>query len=168
MLNLYVDKEVQNRQVNITIPIVNDVEAEFRKIELTGSEIENKLIQQIDKGKFKNKLQFIDRFDQVLPTKFLSTGCKAALVALHTKDKLINLDECGFNARDIIIRTLKDGNVMIRFPDVTFAWPANIDDMQIDVQIDGYRFTSLDRLNTYFSDERPFPPDLTTLGISKI
>lgn len=64
--------------------------------------------------------------------------------------------------------TIKDGNILIKFPLRTFGWDITLPDIEIDVELDGYHFTSLSRLNDYFTDERPYTPDLETPGIEKL
>lgn len=44
-----------------------------------------------------------------------------------------------------------------------------LSDTEIDVELDGYRFTSMDRLNHYFDDERYImEPDMGWEGIEKL
>lgn len=164
MLRLYIESE----QSNYETQVIEDAEAEFRAIKLYNSDIEQKIISEIDQGTLKNQLQFIDRFGETLSTSYLSTGCKAVLVALHRPTKLVSFKECGYNARDIAIQTIKDGNILIKFPLRTFGWDITLPDIEIDVELDGYHFTSLSRLNDYFTDERPYTPDLETPGIEKL
>lgn len=155
MLTIFVDEADENR-------IIRDVEKEFAKIKLNGSEIERMLIQKIEQGAYNDEYSFIDRFGYKLYNTELSTGCKAALCVVNRPDLIIDLLECGMNARDIIIGLCKNGHVLIRENGVTIVDYFN---KPIDVKIDDYRITSIDRLNKYIFSERPFEPVLDSEDI---
>lgn len=159
MLNIYLkdSKETFNREV------VSDVEKEFSRIKLKGTEIDKKLIEKIEQGKYENSTSFIDRFGYKLYYDDMSTGCKAALCVVNSPEKIIDIVECGNNARDIIIALCKTGNVLFEDNGQTISTQYGND---IDVKLDGYRFTSIDRLNKYISDERPFGPNMNLEGIA--
>ena len=141
---------------------LTDIEKEFKMIRLSGKDIEKALIKQIEDGTWNDSKSFIDRFGFKLHNSELSTGCKAALVVANT-DKLVNLRECGLNALDHIISLCKSGNIEVVDTGVTFR---TIDiNKDIDVELDGYRFSNTDRLNHYIQSERPFKPDMTKEGI---
>ncbi|MBO5337675.1 MAG: hypothetical protein J6A94_11160 [Lachnospiraceae bacterium] len=158
MLTVYVDTVNGNN-------IVRNVEEQFAKIKLTGSEIERKLISQIEQGTYNDEYSFIDRFGYKLYNTELSTGCKAALCVVRCPELIIDLIECGLNARDIIIGLCKDGNVLIQENGVTIV---DYFEQPIDVKIDKYRITSVDRLNKYIFSERPFEPVVSSEDIECI
>lgn len=162
MLNIYLDDEMEK----VDKEVIDDVEIAFRKFRLDCSDLEQKLVQNIEQGRLLDSFRFIDRFGITLSTKFMSTGCKAALVVIHNPDKVVNLKECGFNARDEIVSNIRDGSIIIRYPTMLFNTVEHTSD--VDVQIDGYRFTSMNRLNIYFSEERPSTPDMGKPGIEKL
>ena len=148
MLTIFVDTVDGNN-------IVRNVEEQFAKIKLTGSEIEKALISKIEQGTYNDEYSFIDRFGYKLYNTELSTGCKAALCVVNCPDMIIDLIECGLNARDIIIGLCKEGNVLIQENGVSIV---DYFEKPIDVKVDRFRITSVDRLNKYLFSERPFVP----------
>lgn len=148
MLTIFVDT-VKNENV------VRNVEEQFAKITLAGSKIERELISKIEKATYNDEYSYIDRFGFKLYNTELSTGCKAALCVVNCPELVIDLIECGLNARDIIIGLCKEGKVLIQENGVSIT---KYFDEPIDVEIDNYRITSVDRLNKYIFSERPFKP----------
>ena len=155
-LNLYLEEQID---------MVNDIEKEFSTLKLKCTDKEKLVVELIEKGKLIDGYSFIDRFGYKLYTSELSTGCKAALCVINNVEKIFNLVECGLNARDTIISTCKEGNVFVDYNDVTFVKYGK--DKEIDVQLDNYIFTDMDRLNTYLRNERPFEPDMRKGGVKK-
>lgn len=151
-------------EIDSNIKSEKDIEKLFSQLKLHGTEQERKVIEQIDKGKYLDEISFIDRFGYKLYVSELSTGCKAALCVLNFPDKIIDLLECGNNARDVIINTCKEGTIITSDNAVT------IKDLgqEINVCLDEYRLTSVKRLNQYVNCERPFKPNLSTGGIECI
>ena len=105
----------------------------------------------------------------------MSTGCKAGLVAASTPNKIINLRECGYNARDSILQILKDGHLMIDFDDTcitpinpVFSSKGFMKDIPIEIINGDYKFTSIDRLNEYLMYEKFTGADLSKTGIERI
>lgn len=130
---------------------VVDGEALFMKIDHIWNDIDRKLVATIENGKLHDDY-FIDRFGYKLPLEFLSTGCKLALIVNHYQSTLVDLRECGNNARDAIIWYIKNGNICVRYNDITVAYPKNIDsrtnDLDISVSINGrFDISSLEKLN---------------------
>lgn len=162
MLNLYIKPD--NRVISSEKEVVADVEKEFKQLKLQGTDVEKMLIEKIEKGTYLDSISFIDRFGYKLYLDNLSTGCKAALCVVNRLDKIIDLAECGHNARDIIISLLMEGNVLMEDSSVTFS---SIYGQNVDVRVDNYRFSNIDRLNKYVFDERPYGADLNTEGIEK-
>lgn len=152
MLHLKISDDIK-KEVN------TDIEVEFMKFRLKDSMINRKIIEIIEKGKYNDEYSFIDRYGFKLYDSEMSTGCKAALCVANNPDKVFNLIECGINAQDVIITTLKEGNIIIRDRGITIVDYST--DGKIDVELDGYRFTNNDRLNYYIFDERPFKPEMT-------
>lgn len=159
MLRIYL-----NDEINDSI-IVNDVEKQFASITLKCTDKERELVKKIEQGSLVDSTAFIDRFGFKLYLSELSTGCKAALCTLNFQDSIIDLVECGLNARDIIISCCDKGSVLI---DINSATIANTwQDSFSCVRVNDYVFTSINRLNTYLFSEYPFDPDLTIKGIEK-
>lgn len=130
--------------------IVQDPEAAFHMLRVTRSDLTATLMKEIDKAEYVNEAEFIDRFGRTIPISRLSTGCKTAIVVEHNPDKLVDLIECSYNARDSIIRNIKSGKVLFRYDDISIDYPG-FNDYDIDVLFDGIHFTSLDDLNLYLS-----------------
>ena len=82
------------------LEVVWDVEKEFNFIDLRETSETRKIIETIEKGKWLDAEAYVDRFGFKLWMDNMSTGCKAGLVAASTPNKIINLRECGYNARD--------------------------------------------------------------------
>jgi hypothetical protein len=143
--------------------MVNDIEKEFLSLKLNCTAEEKAVVKLIDKGELIDSNSFIDRFGYKLYTSSLSTGCKTALCVINNPDKVINLVECGLNARDIIISIIRNGMIYLDYNNVTFADYNEAG--QIDVSLDDYKFTTIDRLNHYIENERPFRPDMRKAGI---
>ena len=159
MLTIYVDDVRDDKKA-----VIRDVERLFAQIKPEGTSIDKKLISYIEQGKYNDKNSFIDRFGFKLHLSELSTGCKAALCVANCPDKIIDLIECGNNARDIIISLCKDGKVLIRDNGITFKSYSN----SVCVRVDDYVITDIDRLNKYVFDERPFEPDMNVEGIEYV
>ena len=155
MLTIYVDDVDANN-------LITNVEEQFAKVKLTGTKIEKEIISEIEHGTYNDEASFIDRFGFKLYNTEMSTGCKAALCVANCPDLIIDLIECGLNARDVIIGLCKDGNILIKENGVTIVDYFNT---PIDVKIDNYKITSVDRLNKYIFSERPFKPVINSEDI---
>ena len=129
---------------------ITDAEKAFMLMRITQIELATRLIAEIDQARYVDETEFVDRFGRTLPISKLGTGCKTALVVAHNPDKVVDLLECGYNARDAIIRNIRDGKVSFSFNGISINYPG-FDDFEIDVLIDGEHFTSLDALNLYLS-----------------
>lgn len=132
--------------------LINDVEKEFATICLTGSKEELDILEYVEKAKFDSPYSFIDRFGYKLSTSLLSTGSKSALVVLHNPDKIVDLLECGYNARDAIINFCSNGTIIISDSSITIVKLRE----KVDIILDGYKFTDINELNYYINDVRPF------------
>ena len=149
--------------------VLTNVHKEFAKLDFKNTSINSKLLKEIEGGTYKDSTHFIDRFNDKVPTSFLSSGCKAAIVVASHPDREIDITEAGINARDSIIRNIKDGYIAMYYPGSTITYGSDDSDVQsIDVELDGYRFTSLKRLNYYIKEEMGWEPDMNLEGISKV
>jgi hypothetical protein len=132
-------------------------EKTFSSIKLNelGTELDSKLLREIDQSSFAGNCEIKDRFGRNLTLSEISTGCKCAISVAHFPDKLIDTVECGINARDAIIRNIRNGK-MLYYYDVTPNFYAK--DMKIDVCVFNdntkYRITSAKRLSYYLDCER--------------
>lgn len=145
---------------------LTDIEKEFASLKFKDTDINRKMLKEIEGGTYKDSTHFIDRFDDKLLTSFMSSGCKAAIVVASNPHKEIDITEAGINARDSIIRNVKDGSIAMHYPGSTIK--CTDDAQNIDVELYGYRFTSLKRLNFYIQEEIGWEPDMSIEGISKI
>ena len=146
MLNLFFKGENNERAKGL--PLVEDVELELLSTNISDTKITRDLIKKIEQGEYLDNNSFIDRFGFKLYINNMSTGCKAALIVSANPNKLIDLRECGWNARDEIIKNCKEGNILIKHSDITFALTAE-EENSIDVRLDDYRFTNINSLNRY-------------------
>ena len=86
-----------------------------------------------------------------LDSGFLSTGCKAALETVRCGEKeIIDLIECGMNARDCIISNCKNGSILISRPECRIS-DYSEDDL-VDVSVYGKQFTSMRLLSRYLEE----------------
>lgn len=143
-----------------------DIESLFKQIRIKGTPEEKEVISKIEQGRYNDDSSFIDRFGYKLYLSELSTGCKAALCVLNKPDLQINLIECGINALDVILTTCKNGLIVMRDRGVTIKDYS--EDGKIEVELDGYLFTTVKRLNYYLFDERPSEPDFSVEGIQHV
>lgn len=144
MLNIYLDRfKITGKE------IVTDIEKEFAMLKLRGTELEKLLVQKIEKGRFHDKISFIDRFGYKLYNENLSTGCKAALCVVNKPDKVIDLIECGNNARDIIIALCREGNILMHDNGITISSKYR---NRIEVGIEDKKFTDVNSLNQYLEE----------------
>lgn len=147
--------------------VITDVERAFRALDLAGTDLDVRLVSEIEDGHYLDSSAFIDRFGYKLPIEDLSTGCKCALVVANSPDIFVDTVECGNNARDAIIRNVTQGKIIMSYNGLSIFYPGD-DDYTIDVCVeDEYRFTSLDRLNFYFNSEFAAcsPVDLGRKGV---
>lgn len=161
MLNVFIENKPDRN-----IMYVEDINAEFDRLGLTGSDIENSFLFNLEKGRFieGESFAYIDRFGFKLRTDEMSTGCKAAICVLRSGDKLINLSECGFNAVGMILSWCKNGNIYI--PEFNIPFPDYTRGEAVEIQFNHYLFSSLSRFNHYLSSEYPFTPDMLMEGIT--
>lgn len=131
--------------------IVKDVEANFSKVRLGEHKEDEKILAQIEKATIVDRNAFIDRFGFKLDSGFLSTGCKAALEVVRCGDKeIIDLIECGMNARDCIISNCKSGSILISRPECRIS--DYTEDDLVDVSVYGKYFTSMRALSQYLEE----------------
>lgn len=145
------------REVPDSIDTVKDVESFFINVKLHNTEKEKSILKTIEEAEYIDSISFKDKFGYKLPISALSTGTKAALCILNYPNEIVDLRECGRNAIDAIFSFCSDGNILIEQPMIDIV--DYDEDTPKEIDIDGYRFKSISRLNRYFLDERPFKPD---------
>lgn len=131
--------------------IIKDVEANFSRVRLGENKADEKILSQIEKAVIAGSNAFIDRFGFKLDSSSLSTGCKAALeVARCGGREIIDLMECGMNARDCIISNCSNGSILITRPECRVS--DYTDDDCIDVSVYGKQFSSMRMLSDYLEE----------------
>lgn len=147
--------------------ILFDIDTEFGMIKVQNNKYNQHMVKSIDFGELQDNGEFIDRFGLLRPVSDLSTGCKTAILLGVMHNKTISTLECGMNAILEIVTHCRDGHILMYNPmnGIPYYSPG---EYKIDVKIDDYRFLSLDRLNHYFTDERPFEPDMSLKGVERL
>lgn len=97
---------------NMSADII-DIDAEFSRLLINPDETLNKIIKSVDGGTLLDSNVFSDRFGNRLYLSELSTGCKAAICVYCNPDKIIDLQECGLNARDAVFNYCENGNILL-------------------------------------------------------
>ncbi len=108
--------DAENKKADIV-----DIEATFSKLEIPVMDSVKQMIEAIDGGEMADSQTFRDRFGVSLYLSELSTGCKAAICALLLPDKIIDLQECGLNARDAIFNYCEEGKILLHDFGVTIV-----------------------------------------------
>lgn len=159
-LRIYLrEEDIPNNEI-----LVKDVEDEYFKHNLPINEFTKNLLKTIDQLTLNDDETLIDRFGYKVSEDVICNGSKAAMCVLMSDD-VISLNECGYNARDFIIKNLKRGKVLMLQRALTIEGYEEA----IDVIIDNYRFTTVGRLNYYLTDEYEIcEPDLSLEGISYV
>lgn len=134
--------EIKNKE-----DIIFDVEYEFMGLSLTGTDIDNSIINYIEQGKYYDDTSFIDRFGVKCYYDCMSTGCKAALLVANRPNKVVNCIECGSNALEAIILYCKDGEILVYADTLDNVHLAN--NREVDVELNGIHFTSSSKLDRY-------------------
>lgn len=140
-----------------------NVDRVFPTFKLIGTELDKKIIADIEQGEYVSNTEYKDRFGRTLPIWYMSTGCKIALCVANLPDTLIDLIECGDNALVAIFKYCNKGNVRL-FDD---SKEIVVDkDFNCDIQFDGYHFTLFSRFQYYLKDEYCYcKPDMNIGGI---
>ena len=81
---------------------LEDIEIADAKPEIVVNDAVKNIIKAVDVGNMIDESTFEDRFGVRLYLSELSTGCKAAICVALMPDQMIDLQECGLNARDAI------------------------------------------------------------------
>ena len=162
MLELYFRED----NPKLVSSIIRDVEFEFGRVEIKDTPEIRELIKTIEGGEYVDSTKFIDRFGFTLSTMDLSTGCKAAILVALFPNKVVDFIECGVNAFNAAVEIVRNGKILYHEPNVSIGYSKKNED-KIKCKVDSYIFTSIDRLNEYLFNERPYKPDLNTSGIEE-
>lgn len=129
--------------------VIHDVNEAFSNIRLEDDDVTSKLLGEIELGKYFNEERFVDRFGVPVYTSELSTGCKAALCVHYMPEKVIDLIECGTNARDAILKYCKEGNVIYYGMDTTVS-DFECENLEVDIELHGKNIKHIREFNDYF------------------
>lgn len=153
MLRIYIRNESDD--LSDIDNLVYDVERAFGELEIPTNDLIKQAIADIDHGKMIDSYSILDRFGYKLRISEISTGAKAAILTILQPDKVINLWGVGLNCRDWIVLNVPNGQVMMRYPNISIAYPDSALGKKIDVEIDGYnkRFTGIEELVRYIRNE---------------
>lgn len=141
-LHVYLKKE----NIPEGLKYVMDVEKAFDMTRINGTNVDKRLMEIIEQGTYNDSTSFIDRFGFKLPITDLSTGCKAALCVANNTNTVIDLIECGFNARDAILKSCTEGHILFWDHDRTVSGGR---EDSIDVILNGHHFTNVEDFNLY-------------------
>lgn len=128
--------------------VVHDIEEAFRGIHLVSDDITRELLKYIEQAEFYDEFRVVDRFGTCIYTSEISTGCKAALCVHYLKDKIIDLRECGVNARDFIVLLCNEGNAIFYYADLTIN-QERLSETKVDICMNGRHFTDVLEFNKY-------------------
>jgi hypothetical protein len=149
MLYLYrpgIDKIPDNLEV------VHDVERKFAEIKIKDTPLIRQLLWDIERGKYIDATSFEDMFKVKLTINLMSTGCKAALIIATEPECVVDLIECGQNAKEFIVKHCKNGHAIASNCEEIDSFGSEVQD--IDVKIGNREFTKMDDLNDYLDTGR--------------
>lgn len=171
--------KIEFKDANCREAPLSDIDKIFQELEYKDTPLVRQFIEEIEHGKYYDTSDFIDRFGRHLSISDMSTGCKAAIILALGYRKPLDLTECGKNARDSIVQNCTSGHILLvdDSPFRTSKDTLNYKELnadKCDIEFDGYRFTSLDRLNWYLDEEwldyelYGEGPDMSIPGIEKL
>lgn len=140
------------------LEIKEDAVAWFYYITLDGCAFDRQVIEGVEKGKYLDSRNFVDRFGRTLPIDFLSTGTQCALLVYHDPNSIINGIEMGRNALSELVTHCTQGHVLL--PAQNFGCSVSRFDSVIDVMCKGRHYTSLHKLIEYLMEDAPYEPEI--------
>ena len=90
-----------------------DIDAAFSQLIVHVDENIKRMVKVIDQGELIDSNRFVDRFGVNLYLSELSTGCKAAICTYFHPEAIVDLQECGLNARDAIFNYCENGKILL-------------------------------------------------------
>ena len=131
--------------------VLNNTDAKFGSYIPKFTKKNMEIVRRIEQGTLNDNGTFTDRFNRPLFFENLSIGCKTAIILSDNlaNGEIVNLDECGINARDVILN-MCDGEVIL--PDIQ----DEVEDFgyQVDIHINNRIFNNISELNHYIFNER--------------
>ena len=131
--------------------VIDDAEAAFTSADFAVTEETQALVHEIEGGTLLDRFSFLDRFGYKLPTTLLSTGCKTALVVC-VSSAVVDLKECGWNARDAILSFCREGSVVMDDPDVPVCVVK--DGIHVEIECEGRMFHTVEDFSEYLDEGR--------------
>ncbi len=108
MLTFYLTKE----QIPAGKHLLRDVEKLFAQTPIPFTEYSKTAVAEIDNGTLLSPHSYRSRFGTEVSVTFLSTGCKAALLASVVTDGVLDMSEAGSNVLPVLFANLKDGEFL--------------------------------------------------------
>ena len=108
------------------------------------------VLKDIEKGIYKDKVRFVDRFGDNIQLFDLSTSSKALICISSFPNKVINGMELGNNCGDCLFK-LKSGSVYLDREKLGVDIPVRYGS-NIDVVVNGKRFTNALKLYEYVEE----------------
>lgn len=124
-----------------------DINKMFDMVQVKGTEKERLALKIIDKADYKSEFEVIDRFGDKISIDNISTGCKAVIVVLNSKEPVSTI-ECGMNALSTIFSLCDNGTVYVR--DIWDKFPEVVSSDKVNIEIDGRQFKSFKAFNDYW------------------
>ena len=115
------------------------------------------ILNSIENAKYLNNSHFLTRFDEKIPIEFISTGSKVAIVASLVSDKIIDLRECGINARDFILCNIDNAHVLMYSRGYGIGYE---EDEIKEFSCNGYIFKTVADFANYVYRDYPDEPDI--------
>lgn len=142
MIHIYVGKENFPKDKIVWF----DPEEMIYGVDIIDDEFNRMVISKIEKGKYLNNKDFIDRFGYKMHISDISTGSKILLEIHNSNGPIIVSDELGINARGLLLE-LKDGYIGFDHPTI---FPSSVYD--IHCSVNGKVVYSSDELNEVMED----------------
>lgn len=153
MLYVYLSEEEVEKS---GLEVVRNPADLFELMGLKDTQESRDIIKNIEKGSYLSSSSFLTRFGEKIPITFMSTGTKVVLLTTMIHDKIIDLRECGINARDYIISHIDNAHVLMYAKSYGIAYE---DDTQKEFLCNGYHFESLAGLADYIYHDYPDEPE---------
>lgn len=94
--------------------LVYDVESEFTTMtNIPDTKEVRFILKNMEKGEYVDGYRFKDRFNGDLYYTELSTGAKCVMLAYLCKDKVINFEEAGINAFEVLIKLNTNCKILV-------------------------------------------------------
>lgn len=124
---------------------VFDVEAHIINCGIEDNDFNRMVLKEIEKGSYRDRTRFIDRFGDKLNMFDLSTSSKVLICVNSFPNEVINGVEMGDNCGNCLFK-LKKGSIYLDRAKLGIDIPCDGD---IDVTVDGKRFSSPEELYEY-------------------